>query len=35
MNIIALILELQKIFSEVIVASKCGQLARIEEQAIS
>ena len=33
--IIASILELLKIFSEVIVASKCGPLARIEKQAMS
>ena len=32
---IASILELLKIFSEVIVASKCGPLAKIEKQAIS
>ena len=35
LNIIASILELLKIFSEVIVASKCGPLARIEKQAMS
>ena len=35
MNIIASILELVKIFSEVIVASKCGPLARIEKQGMS
>ena len=34
LNIIASILELLKIFSEVIVASKCGPLARIERQAM-
>ena len=32
---IASILELLKIFSDVIVASKCGPLAKIEKQAIS
>ena len=35
LNIIASILELLKIFSEVIVASKCGPLARVGKQAIS
>ena len=35
LNIIASILELLKIFSELIVASKCGPLARIEKQAMS
>ena len=35
LNIIVSILELLKIFSEVIVASKCGPLARIEKQATS
>ena len=35
LNIIASILEILKIFSEVIVASKCGPLARIEKQAMS
>ena len=35
LNIIASIVELLKIFSEVIVASKCGPLARIEKQAMS
>ena len=30
-NIIASILDLLKIFSEIIVASKCGPLARIEK----
>ena len=35
LNVIASILELVKIFCEVIVASKCGPLARIEKQAIS
>ena len=29
------ILELLKIFSKVIVASKCGPLAKIEKQAVS
>ena len=29
------ILDLLKIFSEVIVASKCGPLAKIEKQAMS
>ena len=33
LNIIASILELLKIFSEVIVASKCVPLASIEKQA--
>ena len=33
LNIIVSILELLKIFYEVIVASKCGPLAMIEEQA--
>ena len=32
LNIIASILELLKIFTEVIVASKCDPLARIEKQ---
>ena len=32
---IASILKLLKIFPEVIVASKCGPLARIEKQAMS
>ena len=35
LNIIASILELLKIFTEVIVASKCDPLARIEKQAMS
>ena len=35
LNIIASILELVKLFSEVIVASKCGPLARIEKQGMS
>ena len=35
LNIIASILKLLKKFSEVIVASNCGQLARIEKQAMS
>ena len=35
MNIIASTQELLKVFSEVIVASKCGPLARIEKQAVS
>ena len=35
LNIITPILELLKIFSEVIVASKCGLLGRIEKQAVS
>ena len=35
LNIIASILALLKIFSEVIVASKCVSLARIEKQAMS
>ena len=35
LNIIVSILDLQKILSEVIVASKCGPLAWIEKQAIS
>ena len=35
LNIIASILELLKIFSEVIVASKCGPLAKIEKRAMS
>ena len=35
MNVIAAILGLLEIFSEVIVGSKCGALARIEKQAIS
>ena len=34
LNIIASILELLKIFSEVIVASKCNPLGRIEKQAM-
>ena len=34
LNIIASLLELLKIFSEVIVTSKCGPLARIEKQAM-
>ena len=34
LNIIASILEFLKVFSEVIVASKCGPLARIEKQAV-
>ena len=34
LNIIAPTLELLKIFSEVIVASKCGLLAKIEKQAV-
>ena len=32
LNIIASILELLKIFSEVMVASKCGPLAKVEKQ---
>ena len=35
LNIIVSILDLQKILSEVIVASKCGPLAWIEKQAMS
>ena len=35
LNIIAAILEPLKIFSEVIVASKCDPLGRIEKQAMS
>ena len=35
LNIIVPILDLQKILSEVIVASKCGPLAWIEKQAMS
>ena len=35
LNIIASILKLLKIFSEVIVASKCGPLAKIEKQVMS
>ena len=35
LNIIASILELVKYYLEVIVASKCGPLARIEKQAMS
>ena len=35
LNIIASILKLLKIFTEVIVASKCGALARIEKEAMS
>ena len=35
LTIIASILELLKIFSEVIAATKCGPLARIEKQAIT
>ena len=35
MNIIASILELLKIFSKVIAASKCDPLVRIEKQAMS
>ena len=35
LNIIASILELLKILSEVIVESKCGPLARIEKYAMS
>ena len=35
LNIIAPILDLLKIFSEVRVASKCGPLARMEKQAMS
>ena len=35
LNLIASILELLKIFSEVIVASKCGPLTRIKKQAMS
>ena len=35
LNLIASALDLLKIFSEVIVASKCCPLARIEKQAIS
>ena len=35
LNIITSILELLKIFSEVIVASKCAPLATIEKQAMS
>ena len=34
LSIIASILELLKIFSEVIVASKCGPIARIEKQTV-
>ena len=34
LNTIALILEPLKIFSEAIVASKCGPPARIEKQAM-
>ena len=34
LNIIGSILKLPKIFSEVIVATKCGQLARIEKHAM-
>ena len=34
-NTMALILELLKIFSEVIVASKCGPRARTKKQAVS
>ena len=35
LNIIASILELLEIFSEVIVASKCGPPAKIEKQTMS
>ena len=35
LNIITSIPEFRKIFSEVIVASKCGPLARIEKEAMS
>ena len=35
LNVIVSILELQKMLSEVIVASKCGPLAWIEKQAMS
>ena len=35
LNITASLLDLLKIFSEVLVASKCGPLARIEKQAMS
>ena len=35
LNMIASIFDLLKIFSEVIVASKCGPLAKIEKQAMS
>ena len=35
LKVIASILELLKIFSEVILASKCGPLVRIEKQATS
>ena len=35
LNIIASILELLKIFSEVISAFKCGPLAKIEKQTMS
>ena len=35
LNIIVVTLDLLKILSKVIVASKCGSLARIEEQAMS
>ena len=35
LNIITSTLELLKIFSEVIIASKCGPLAKIEKQPMS
>ena len=35
LNIAASILDLLKTFSEIIVASKCGPLAKIEKQAVS
>ena len=35
LNIIASILDLPKKFSKIIVASKCGPLARIENQIVS
>ena len=35
LNIIASIFDLLKTFSEIIVASKCGPLARIKKQAVS
>ena len=35
LNIVASVMELLKILSEVIVASKCGALARIKKQAMS
>ena len=35
LNTIASILDLLKIFSEIVVGSKCGPLAKIEKQAMS